>query len=445
MATVPIAFEFLDADAGERAHFCDLAAVRSLPHSIAAPPNRNRRVLRIEHGGRSYFAKEFGPSSWNNRIRFATSRPLARNDAEREAMMTLALRANGIAAPRPVLRATSARGSFYLCAQLGGAPLALLIMHGKTNRSLQNATAEFCGKLLAAGFWLPDLCADHVFVSTTEKNVSFGVLDLHNGTLASPGSPPRWLLRRVLRHFARSVEQLPITGYAALRFAARLLRAAGYKKHRRALLASLPLFDTAARYEIPLRSQRYAKRNPARTARELSLLKKVWPGKPGERVLDVPCGAGRLQAFLLALGHQIVWADGALSMVRQACADTTAAPPSVQTSALQLGFADRSFDGVLQFRFLHHLPRHKAKTAVAEACRVAQRFVVVSVFHPCSLHHLQRRLRELLLGRAATRHATTLRQLQRWFSEHGFELHTHRADLPFLKDLWVASFVRRSS
>lgn len=79
--------------------------------------------------------------------------------------------------------------------------------------------------------------------------MSFGVLDLHNGTLASPGSPPRWLLRRVLRHFARSVEQLPITGYAALRFAARLLRAAGYKKHRRALLASLPLFDTAARYD----------------------------------------------------------------------------------------------------------------------------------------------------------------------------------------------------
>lgn len=114
-------------------------------------------------------------------------------------------------------------------------------------------------------------------------------------------------------------------------------------------------------------------------------------------MLDVPCGAGRLQAFSLALGHQIVWADGALSMVRQACADTTAAPPSVQTSALQLGFADRSFDGVLQFRFLHHLPRHKAKTAVAEARRVAQRFVVVSVFHPCSLHHLQRRLRELLL------------------------------------------------
>jgi SAM-dependent methyltransferase len=159
-------------------------------------------------------------------------------------------------------------------------------------------------------------------------------------------------------------------------------------------------------------------------------------------VLDAPCGAGRLLPFLRERGHRVLWADAARAMLREARQREPAPPPAALADALSLPFRDGACDGVLSFRFLHHLPRERAKAAVAEACRVARRFVVVSFFHPCSAHHLQRRLRDLARGRAPSRHALTLGRLRRWCRAHGFRLHGRAAELPFARDLWVASFVR---
>ena len=104
-------------------------------------------------------------------------------------------------------------------------------------------------------------------------------------------------------------------------------------------------------------------------------------------------------------------------------------------------FGNGVVDGVVMFRFLHHLAPDARRRAIAEACRTARRFVVASFFHPCSAHHLQRRLRQLG-GATPTRFAVTLRGIVREFASHGFELHAKAADLPFARDLWVASFVR---
>jgi hypothetical protein len=93
------------------------------------------------------------------------------------------------------------------------------------------------------------------------------------------------------------------------------------------------------------------------------------------------------------------------------------------------------------FRFLHHLPGEARRRAIAEACRTARRFVAVTFFHPCSAHHLRRWLRGLG-GAPRTRHAITLRRLRREFATHGFGLAAHAAELPFAKDLWLASFER---
>lgn len=440
---MPNDWEFLQATPAERAAFCDLAAVLALPWTSAAEPNRNRSVRRVTDSGANYFVKQFGPTQWNNRLRFQATAPRAHDDAAREAAMTLALQAAGIAAPRPILRAAHRAGSIYICAQIAGEPLSDLLLLGKANPALLRAAATFCGDLLRRGFWLPDLSAEHLFAQPNQDSVLFGVIDLHNGRIAAPGAPPRWLLRRVLRHCARSVERLPVTRGMALRFATRLVRAAGRPTWIRALLKGLPPFDTAARYEASGKSTRYAERNPERTARELQLLNAVWPGRAGESVLDVPCGAGRLLPFLRARNHDVIWADGAFAMLREARARSSGAIPAVlQTDAVRLALGDRCVDGVVQFRFLHHLPPSKAKVAVAECCRVARRFVVVSFFHPCSIHHLQRRLRDTIRGAAARRHAVTLARMQRWFAAHGYQMTAHRAEMPFAKDLWVAAFVR---
>lgn len=438
------------SDPDERARFGDLARVLALPAEPAGPPNRLRHVRRIASGGGGgdgcevpVFLKVFTATQWQNRLRFAATAPRAASDAERERRVTVALRAAGFAAPRPLASGRAGATSYYLCAALPGRPLADLLASGGGEARLRAAAAAHCGRVLAAGFHLPDLSADHLFVEPAGTGWHFAVLDLHNGAIARPGPPPRRLLRRVLRRFAKSVRGLPVTRGQAMAFAARLLAAAGAPRRvRRTLLERQAPFATAARYEAAGKSAAYAERNPRRAARELDLLRRVWPGQPGERVLDLPCGAGRLLPFLREHSHTVVQADGAMAMLREAGERSTDAPWRLQADALAVPLVDGAVDGVVVFRFLHHLPTADARRAIAEACRTARRFVVVSFFHPCSAHHVRRRVQKLG-GTAPTRHARTLAQVRADFAAAGFALHGHAADLPFVRDLWLASFVRR--
>jgi len=268
------------------------------------------------------------------------------------------------------------------------------------------------------------------------------VLDLHNGGVGRSGAPPRKLLGRVLRRFARSVRGLPVRRRAAMGFCARMLREAGVERGtRRALLTAAQPFGTAARYELGARSRQYAERNPRRADAERALLERVWPGVPGERVLDLPCGTGRLLPFLRERGHLVAQADGARKMVEEAALRGMRGELMAQADALQMPFADRALDGVVMFRFLHHLPPEAARAAISEACRVADRFVVLSFFHPVSVHHLTRCARHAL-GAPATRFASSLGTVERLAVRSGFRLHRTAAQLPFARDLWVAAFLR---
>ncbi len=439
-------WQLLTDDPGERRRFGDLQATLAQPGSAAGPKNRLRHVVRIGSDDAVWYLKVFTATQWKNRLHFRCSSPRARNDAERELRMTEALRARGHGAPQPVAYGTDGPRSFYVCRGLAGQSLAELLALGQVDASLRRAVANHCGRLLHEGFRLPDLSADHVFVTGTSGARQFAVLDLHNGGLGAPGPASLRLLRRVLRRFARSVRPLPIGAAQALRFAVRLLRGAGRADSSRRLLSSLPPFTTAARYEVAGKSDAYATRNPRRHARELALLERVWPGRAGEVVLDLPCGAGRLLPWLHQRGHRVVQADGALAMLGQAraaaAADGLQPAPAVAGDALAMPFGDRAVDGVVMFRFLHHLPPELRLGAIAEACRLAQRFVVISFFHPCSFHHLQRRLRQFA-GGPRGRFAVGLGTLRTELSRHGFELREKAADLPFARDLWVASFERR--
>lgn len=433
-------------DPDERRRFADLATTLAHPGEPAGPRNRLRHVLRVEGKDATWYLKVFTATQWKNRLHFRCTQPRARNDAERELRVTQALRAAGHGAPVPVAYGTDGPRSFYVCRALPGRAFTEHLADGSADAGMASAVARHCGALLRAGFRLPDLSADHVFLTAAASGWHCAVLDLHNGGLGRAATPPHRLLVRVLRRFARSVRHLPVRWPAALRFAVRLLEAAGARAHARAVLRALPPFTTAARYEVGGKSAAYAARNPRRDAREQALLARLWPGRPGESVLDLPCGAGRLLPLLQARGHRVFHADGALAMLREAraaaAAHGDAAPPAVAADALAMPFADRTIDGVVMFRFLHHLPPEHRGAAIAEACRVARRFLVLSFFHPCSFHHLQRRLGQLA-GNPPVRFAVRLATLRRELERHGFALQATAADLPFARDLWLASFVRR--
>jgi SAM-dependent methyltransferase len=426
----------------ERAAFADLAAVRSWPAEPAGPPNRRRHVERLRTPTGICYLKVFRGTQWRNRLHFLLTAPRASDDAEREWRVTAALRASGFAAPRPLALGRAAGRVYYLCAELPGRSLRELLAAGAVDPALPRAIASHCGALFAQGFELPDLSADHVYVSGPPTAPTLAVLDLHNGTLRAPGPGRPRALRRMLRRFARSVRELALPRWPVLVFAVRALRAAGCRGDAaRVLLRRLPPWATAQRYEVAGKSRAYAERNPARAERELALLAAVWPGRPGETVLDLPCGAGRLLPLLQQrFGHRVLHGDGALAMLQQARQAGLVAP-AVQADALAMPFHDRAVDGVVMFRFLHHLAPDARAAAIAEACRLARRFVVVSFFHRCSAHQLRRALRTAF-GGPATRFATTLGALRRSFAAHGFAPRRHRAELPFARDLWLVAFER---
>jgi SAM-dependent methyltransferase len=423
----------LDAEPDERARFATLALALAHASVPAGPANRLREVRRLSADGATWYLKVFHRTQWKNALALRWSRPRARHEGEREAAMARALVGAGFAAPRIVAVGQQGPRSYVLCAALPGNSLRE-VLGKETSPALLLAAARHAGVAVGAGFRLPDLSADHLFVAGAGATPHFALLDLHNATL---GEPSIRTLRRALRHSARSLRGLPITRCIALRAALVFLRAAGRQKLARRLLAALPPWDTHARYDVAGKSAAYHARNPARTARELALLAQVWPGQPGERVLDSPCGAGRLAAFLTARGHLTIGSDRARAMLRQpdhhrrrVCADAAALP-----------FADGSCDGVVVFRFLHHLGRAGARAVVIEAARVSTHWLVLSVFHPWSAHGLVRRMRRALARRGPTRWSLAPRTLSRWLASQGFTLQ-RAAREGALRELCVLSYRR---
>lgn len=112
--------------------------------------------------------------------------------------------------------------------------------------------------------------------------------------------------------------------------------------------------------------------DPARYAREAGfvaelgrpLIALLRPG-PGQRILDLGCGDGRLTAELAATGAEVVACD--LSAEQAAAA--RARVPWVQVAdATALPYPDRSFDGVLSNAALHWMPAQEP--VLSELARV---------------------------------------------------------------------------
>ena len=434
-------WQFVDADAVERLGFSDfVTTVARAGDEPVAPPNRLRAVFLL-HGddGRRYYLKRFARTQVGNLFRNLLTRPRCRHDAWREVLVAGELRRVGFATPRVVAVGLQGAESVCLLAELPGEELRARIVGGRCPGVLAMRVARHCGRIAAAGVTLPDLSALHVFVDGDDPTTAeLAVLDLHRG---AGMRPRRRDLVRMLRSFGRSVKGLAIARTAALRFAVTLLRAAGRGPQVRAIVRRLPPFDTHGRYDAAGRAARYGERSSRRAARERALLGRVWPTQPGESVLDLPCGRGRLGEFVASHGAHWHGADRAQAMLAAARA-ADARAPLVCADAMAFPFADASFDGVIVFRFLHHLPAAPARSACTEAARVAARFVVVSFFHPCSAHAIQRSLACWFLRRARTRFTRPLREVDRWFAAVGYARTRVAAESAYRRDLWIACYER---
>jgi 2-polyprenyl-3-methyl-5-hydroxy-6-metoxy-1,4-benzoquinol methylase len=161
--------------------------------------------------------------------------------------------------------------------------------------------------------------------------------------------------------------------------------------------------------------------------RRLAALLRLARPRPGDRVLEVGCGAGHvLERFAVASRTGIDLSPGMLARTRRRLG---AGVTLSRASADRLPFPDAAFDVVVCTEVLEHTPDPAA--VVAELMRVAGPHgrVVVSIPNETEIDRVKR-----VLGRTPV-----LRRWLRTLAAEGNEWHLHRFDLALLRRIIAGS------
>lgn len=194
-------------------------------------------------------------------------------------------------------------------------------------------------------------------------------------------------------------------------------------------------------------SKKYQQRKPSKHRAEMRVLDRAFKLIPKtHKVLDVPCGGGRVTIHLSKKGYEVSAADLSEDMIeiaRQALADNKLDCSVERQDVEKFTLGDRSFDTIVSFRLFHHFPNPEIRQRVAkELCRVAAHNVVLSYFSPNSWTSVKRKLRAARGGRKSDKHATSLAEVEEYFKQAGFRLVKNFARAPLIHTLHVAVFER---
>ena len=164
------------------------------------------------------------------------------------------------------------------------------------------------------------------------------------------------------------------------------------------------------------------------------------------RVLDVPCGGGRVTLYLARKGYWMSCADyseAMLQITRELVAENKLGCTVEKQDVERLTYADRAFDTVFNFRLFHHFPNAEVRQrVVSELCRVAGKYVVLSYLSAASVTGVKRRVQAALGGQKSSKHTTSLSEVKGYFEKAGFRLVKDFARAPIIHTLHVAVFER---
>jgi SAM-dependent methyltransferase len=186
-------------------------------------------------------------------------------------------------------------------------------------------------------------------------------------------------------------------------------------------------------------STRRAERDPRLVA---ALLARHLPPGDEHRLLDAPCGTGRLQATLARHGRY-VGVDVAPAMLAEA---RRAHPERVwlRGDVTRLPFPDGTFDLVLCCRLLHHFSeRSELERVLAELVRVSRGLVIASFWDKGSLPSWRRAI--LPARRPARRHARSRGEIAALLAQAGAEVLGWKHSLRFVsRQAFVVARRRRA-
>jgi len=117
------------------------------------------------------------------------------------------------------------------------------------------------------------------------------------------------------------------------------------------------------------------------------------------RILDIPCGTGRMSTLLGEKGAKVVGADISLQMLLKAREKLGSRGDLVLCDAERLPFKDSVFHCVLTVRLTGHVPPKARKRILKEGKRVTERWMLLFYYDPLSLKGIFRRMINLFRRR----------------------------------------------
>jgi ubiquinone/menaquinone biosynthesis C-methylase UbiE len=213
-------------------------------------------------------------------------------------------------------------------------------------------------------------------------------------------------------------------------------------------MSTTPAYKGRIKYD-DRRSRAYAgSHKPTKHRAEMRLVSRAFAVVPRtHRILDAPCGGGRVTLHLATNGYRVTRAadlsESMLKVATEAFSEAGLAVPVEKQDVENLTYQDREFDTVICFRLFHHFPNKEIRhRVVQELCRVARKYVVLSYFSPYSVTSVQRLLRAATGGRKSQKHPTPLAEVKGYFKEAGFKLVKDFARLSVVHTLHLALFER---
>jgi len=189
---------------------------------------------------------------------------------------------------------------------------------------------------------------------------------------------------------------------------------------------------TTTKWQNAATAERYAQgrwSNTRRSHRDLRLVRRALGrhGVPtGGRVLDAPCGTGRL-LDAVATGRQYVGVDVSGAML--ALARLGGCESVVRAQLESLPMADRTFGLVVACRILHHLGDDDLQSVVGELVRVSSGWIIASFWDRATVPALRRRVAGRLGRKRFDRRRTRSRsEIEATFAAAGARLVGFEAD-----------------
>jgi len=210
-----------------------------------------------------------------------------------------------------------------------------------------------------------------------------------------------------------------------------------------------PIYQGRVKYDLKT-ALAYQRVSPAKHRSEMNLLDRAFGLVPkNHRVLDVPCGGGRVSIHLAHQGYAGEAADFSEAMVGIATKNLANAGVRCAVGRQDIEamtYPDNHMDAIVCFRLFHHFPDAATRQrCISELCRVAKHTVVISYFSPLSATSLRRTLVAAAGGKRSPKHSTSLHEIEGYFEINGFRLVRNFARMPFIHTLHVAVFERKES